>query len=161
MWLGAHGRPDCPGRVHETLPGMTITGLRFRPGAAGVGLGLPASELRDLRVPLADVWGSEGSWLAERLATADGRGGRLSLLQEVADERLRQGPQRDPLVRAAIGMLDRVLRFRRFLDQAQGRGESLARCAAQLGYADQAHLARSVRELSGLAPRDLLASWPS
>ena len=34
-----------------------IVGLRLRPGIAGPALGLPASELRDSRVPLEDVWG--------------------------------------------------------------------------------------------------------
>jgi AraC-like DNA-binding protein len=32
------------------------TGLRFRPGAAPAFLGLPASEIRDQRVPLAELW---------------------------------------------------------------------------------------------------------
>jgi hypothetical protein len=44
-----------------------VVGLRLRPGIAGYALGLPASELRDLRVPLEDVWGRGGRALAERL----------------------------------------------------------------------------------------------
>jgi AraC-like DNA-binding protein len=55
--------------------------------------------------------------------------------------------------------LDRVLRFQRFLAMARAapRGEtSLARLAADAGYADQAHLARECSSLGGLPPRLLL-----
>ena len=34
----------------------TFVGVRFRPGKAYALLGIPAFELTDLRVPLADVW---------------------------------------------------------------------------------------------------------
>jgi AraC-like DNA-binding protein len=58
-------------------------------------------------------------------------------------------------------MLDRVLRFQRFLALARTatpRGEAgLARLAADAGYADQAHLARECRALGGLTPTELLS----
>jgi AraC-like DNA-binding protein len=58
-------------------------------------------------------------------------------------------------------MLDRVLRFQRFLAMARRAapaGEAgLARLAADAGYADQAHLTRECRALSGLPPRQLLS----
>jgi AraC-like DNA-binding protein len=56
--------------------------------------------------------------------------------------------------------LARVLRFQRFLRAADdaGPGDSLARLAADAGYADQAHLAREAKRLSGLAPSALLAA---
>jgi AraC-like DNA-binding protein len=60
--------------------------------------------------------------------------------------------------------LHRVLRFRRFLALAPAlaaREETLAACAAELGYADQAHLARDCRELAGLPPGRLVAAWAS
>jgi AraC-like DNA-binding protein len=53
--------------------------------------------------------------------------------------------------------LDRIIRFRRFLRLADSRhGVSLAETAFELGYADQAHLTRECRRLSGLTPSDLL-----
>jgi AraC-like DNA-binding protein len=52
--------------------------------------------------------------------------------------------------------LDRILRFRRFLRRAASGAESLAATAAELGYADQAHLNRECRRLSGLTPAELL-----
>jgi AraC-like DNA-binding protein len=54
--------------------------------------------------------------------------------------------------------LDRIIRFRRFLHAAMMPG-GLAAAAAELGYADQAHLTRECRELSGLTPGELLAGW--
>lgn len=59
---------------------------------------------------------------------------------------------------AAVGYgpktLQRVLRLRRFL-AAAGGADGLAGAAIDAGYADQAHLARECRSLTGLTPRDL------
>jgi AraC-like DNA-binding protein len=60
--------------------------------------------------------------------------------------------------------LDRVLRFRRLVAQAGAvaAGESdLARVAADLGYADQAHMTRDCLRLSGLSPVQLAELWTS
>jgi AraC-like DNA-binding protein len=58
--------------------------------------------------------------------------------------------------------LQRVLRFQRFLDELARdpqRSQGLARIAASTGYADQAHLTRESRELSGLSPVELERLW--
>jgi AraC-like DNA-binding protein len=55
-------------------------------------------------------------------------------------------------------MLQRVLRFQRFLTHAARPHPGLARAAALAGYADQAHLSREARRLSGLPP-SRLRSW--
>lgn len=60
--------------------------------------------------------------------------------------------------------LDRVLRFRRLVSKAQAISEGevdLARLAADLGYADQAHMARDSVRLTGLPPARLAALWAS
>ena len=58
--------------------------------------------------------------------------------------------------------LQRVLRFRRLLtrlgDLACGR-VTVAAVAAELGYADQAHLARECGRLAGSSPRSLVRCW--
>jgi AraC-like DNA-binding protein len=57
-------------------------------------------------------------------------------------------------------MLDRVLRFQRFVSlaaTASGRRLVLTHAAADLGYADQAHLSRECLRLSGLTPTQLIA----
>jgi AraC-like DNA-binding protein len=61
---------------------------------------------------------------------------------------------------AAVGYgpktLQRVLRFRRFVSRIDADPPSdLAALAAQAGYADQAHLTRECRALSGLTPAAL------
>jgi AraC-like DNA-binding protein len=55
----------------------------------------------------------------------------------------------------------RIQRFQRFLALAdRQRGATLVRLAAEAGYADQAHLDRECRRLSGLTPSALLAERP-
>lgn len=153
-------------RAHLTTVGGATFGVRFRVGAAGAALGLPASDLLDLSVPLEDVWG-------EAPQVAD--------VHELARVVLRRGGAVDPLVRAAatgtprsaIGLgdrqlrrrfldavgygpktLERILRFQRFL---MLEGTDLARRALDAGYADQAHLTRECTRLAGLPPAALLA----
>lgn len=53
--------------------------------------------------------------------------------------------------------LDRILRFQRFLALARQANEPrLANLAFEAGYADQAHLTREVRDLSGFSPTMIL-----
>jgi AraC-like DNA-binding protein len=64
--------------------------------------------------------------------------------------------------RDAVGLppklVARILRFERLTALIDGGGPiAWARAAADLGYFDQAHLAREVRELSGLTPTSLFA----
>jgi AraC-like DNA-binding protein len=54
--------------------------------------------------------------------------------------------------------LQRVLRFQRLVSDLGEPGTNLARAAVTAGYADQAHLTRECRELSGLTPAEL-ARW--
>jgi len=49
-----------------------------------------------------------------------------------------------------------VLRFQRFMAQLGRPRVELAGAAAAAGYADQSHLSREARRLSGLSPRQLL-----
>jgi AraC-like DNA-binding protein len=54
--------------------------------------------------------------------------------------------------------LDRILRFQRFLKRARQADEpQLAALAFDAGYADQAHLTREVRSLSGFSPAMILS----
>jgi AraC-like DNA-binding protein len=54
--------------------------------------------------------------------------------------------------------LARIVRFQRFLTLATApKRQHMAQLAADCGYADQAHLTREVKELSGLPPSELLA----
>jgi hypothetical protein len=105
-----------------TTVGGDTFGVRFRIGAAGAALGLPASELLDQRVPLEDVWGDVPD-------VAD--------VNELARAVLERGGATDTLVRAAatgtprsaIGIGDRQLR-RRFLDAVGCGPKTLERILA-------------------------------
>jgi AraC-like DNA-binding protein len=182
------GPATLPDLVPAT-PGQDRCGVRFRVGLAGSALGLPAAELLDQVVPLAEIWGAEGRRLEDRVAAAE-----RPLEAMIAGVAARIAGARDDVVREAVGRvrrgetsverlarasaiserqlrrrfdrsvgygprtLRRVLRFQRFLAAARTAGPgSLARLAADAGYADQAHLARDCARLAGLAPGALLA----
>ncbi|MFD1149048.1 DUF6597 domain-containing transcriptional factor, partial [Saccharothrix hoggarensis] len=60
--------PDTVGHVTSMGPG-TLFGVRFGPGVGPAVFGVPAAELRDLRVPLAELWGPSPA-LADALHSA-------------------------------------------------------------------------------------------
>ncbi|MDH6453762.1 AraC-like DNA-binding protein [Streptomyces sp. SAI-149] len=182
----ARRRPDTRAHVTAGAPG-TWVGLRFYPGSAPAFLGVPAHELRDLRVELADLWPvPEVRRLRSRIAGAPDP---TTALEEVVAER---AAPVDPVLRALVTRLDagrpvaatadelglgarqlhrrslvafgygpktlaRILRLRRALALARS-GVPYAETAARSGFADQAHLARDVRELAGLPLGRLLAA---
>jgi AraC-like DNA-binding protein len=202
VWDAARGvrlaGPDTRPVVHPLSPGSLVVGLRLRPGVAGAALGLPASEVRDERVDLDDVWGRRGRELEARMAGDDDLRLKRRILEQAVAERLPDIAAPDPVVLEAVRSLgrptsrvgtlsddlyisqrqllrrfheavgygpktlDRVLRFRRFLARAAAivaQDEDLAGAAADLGYADQAHLTRECVRLSGLTPQRLIATW--
>jgi AraC-like DNA-binding protein len=96
-----------------------------------------------------------------RLGFDGSRVDRLAEALGISDRQLRRR------FHAAVGygpkMLDRVLRFRRFVSRASSAsaGEfDLARLAADLGYADQSHMTRDCLRLSGMTPARLAKRWP-
>lgn len=163
-------------------------GVRFFPGTASAFLGVPAYELRDRRVDLAEVWPAvEVRRLTERVdAAAD----PATALEGIALHRAAQADRPDPLLRKVVvslaagrpvaatadelgvgarqlhrrsltafgygpKTLARVLRLQRALAFAWA-GVPFAETAARAGFADQAHLARDVRELAGVPLGELL-----
>lgn len=180
--------PDTRPFETHLRPGEEFAAVRFRPGAGPAVLGLPASALRDARVPLAEVWERDAGRIAELVAVAPDRSRVLEAL--VSERVLRAGPPD----RAAAGVLrtlaaggsvrsltadlgyserhlrrlclaafgygpktlQRVLRFQR-ARRLIGAGRPLGEVAATCGFADQAHLTREVRALSGRPPSLLAA----
>lgn len=104
VWIGDSGLTiagaDTGPRVVEPT-GSAAFGIRLRPGAAGVVLGLPAAEVRDLQVPVDLVWGEDGARIGAAMAEAS-PDRRLALLTEAV---LRRGGAPDPVVAAAAARL--------------------------------------------------------
>ena len=114
-----------------------------------------ASQLLDAVSPDAAVLAA-----TRRLGFPGSRVGELSDALGISERQLRRR------FHDAVGYgpktLDRVLRFRRFVARAPevANGDAdLARIAADLGYADQAHLSRDCLEFSGLTPTALAKHW--
>jgi len=128
--------PDRGPFMSPVPAGGAIVGLRLLPGAAGGVLGIPASELRDLRLPLVDVWGRSAAVLAERLALARSPHERRSVLEDALTARRGRMPSADPLVRAAVDRLGLPGSRVRALSRALGASERnlLRRFHAQVGY---------------------------
>jgi AraC-like DNA-binding protein len=180
--------PDTRAYVAESTTGRWA-GVRFCPGTGPTFLGVPAHELRDLRVGLADLWpASEVRRLTARVAAA---ADPVTALEQVALDRAAAVEPPDPLLREVVTALDagrsiaatadrlglsarqlhrrsltafgygpktlaRVLRLQRALALARS-GLPFAETATRSGFADQAHLARDVRELAGAPLGELLA----
>jgi AraC-like DNA-binding protein len=186
VWTGAELTVAGPAtRVAHprTAPDVTKLGVRFRIGAAGAALGVPADELLDQVVPLSEIWSG-------RLEPP----GDLDGLVRIVAARLPHVDDLDPLTRAAVvatarsepgagelgrmlGLserqllrrfkrevgygprtLARVVRFQRFLTLAESQPADLGRLAADAGYADQPHLTREARRLTGRTPLELIAA---
>lgn len=178
--------PDTTAKVVPGRAGDGYVGLRFASGTGPGVLGVPAAELRDLRVPLEAVWPQRRAReLTERIGEATDRAAALETVATAGPSRpdpvaqgvllgLRCGLSVARLARElavserqlrrrcldAFGygpkMLDRVLRLGRALEPARA-GVPFAQVALQAGYADQAHLAREVRALTGVPLGRLLA----
>jgi AraC-like DNA-binding protein len=180
--------PDTHAYVPEDAAGHWA-GVRLYPGTGPTFLGVPAHELRDLRVGLADLWpASEVRRLTARVAAA---ADPVTALEQVALDRAAAVEPPDPLLREVVTALDagrsiaatadrlglsarqlhrrsltafgygpktlaRVLRLQRALALARS-GLPFAETATRSGFADQAHLARDVRELAGAPLGELLA----
>ncbi|MFH8571576.1 helix-turn-helix domain-containing protein [Streptomyces sp. NPDC017993] len=81
--------PDTgPHLLDDVAPGARYVGLRFAPGQGPAIFGVPAHELRDQRLPLADLWPADRvRELAERVGAAAAPG---RVLEEAAAARLRE-----------------------------------------------------------------------
>jgi AraC-like DNA-binding protein len=105
VWLDGEllvvGADTGPVVFTPAADGDPISGVRFRPGAAGSILGMPASEVRDARVPATVVWPELAAGLSDALAPVE-PAQRLDLLARTVLQR--QG-ERDRLVAAAARRL--------------------------------------------------------
>ncbi|MEU6082492.1 helix-turn-helix transcriptional regulator [Streptomyces sp. NPDC047108] len=106
IWLDGElivAGPDTHGYVPAAVPGAHYAGLRFPPGRGPDFLGVPADELRDLRVPLGAIWpGAQVRRLAESVADA---ADRTAALERIAVDRLAETPRPDPRLAVVVAGL--------------------------------------------------------
>jgi AraC-like DNA-binding protein len=166
--------PDTSASVSPRGDGEPFVGLRFHPGVLPRLLGVPASELRNERVPLSELRSVHCLSLvdlAAALASEEPRTetapwslrllgqvtGSLAAGSAVSDVAREAGWSRRTLQRqcgAVYGYgpatLRRILRFRRAVRLLED-GLPYTEVAARAGYADQPHLHREVRDLAGVS----------
>jgi AraC-like DNA-binding protein len=108
VWRGSElivAGPDREALMSPLQPGETVVGLRLPPGVAGATLGIPAKEVRDMRVSLRELWRHRGAELEERLGLAATPSQRRRLLEGALLARLPQAEEPDSLVVAAARVL--------------------------------------------------------
>ncbi|ADB52955.1 AraC family transcriptional regulator [Conexibacter woesei] len=138
-----------------SLPaGSATVGVRFRPGTGAAALGVPLDALRDVTIPLAEVWGAErADRLADALAAEAGAAAGATLAQLDRLERAvlaarADAPPVDRLVLAAAQRFAGAPASVRVRDVGDALGVSerqlLRRFRAAVGYGPKT-LARVLR----------------
>ena len=164
MWIDGHvvvAGPDTTAHPVHRAPGSTAHGLRLHPGAAPALLGIPATALRDQRVPLAEI----APVAARRTADAvdDGRDPLAALADLACGLRADHGAP-DPAMRVAAR---RIAAGHSVADTAEAMGWTVRtlhrRAGAAFGYGP-ATLRRVLRFrvavallAAGRAPADVAA----
>ncbi|MGC4896815.1 helix-turn-helix domain-containing protein [Micromonospora sp. DT31] len=148
LWSSRRGLlvagPDRTAQVSLSVPGERWIGLRLPPGVGPAVFGVPAEELCDSRVPLADLWAGAAAEVVERVGAAVDTTGwptaGAAVLTDVARDRLRAAGGPDPLgVRVATRL---------------AAGAAVAATAAEVGLGARA-LHRRSRALFGYGPKTL------
>jgi AraC-like DNA-binding protein len=182
--------PDSSARWHVSAAGSRYVALRFSRGVGAQLLDVAADEVVDCTPDAVDVLGGRAAralsadleedptrtmvrWLKDRRESRGVAALGFQIYQLAAsglpitdvagqvgysERQLRRrcetlfgyGPRR----------LGRILRLNQALDTAR-TGRPWAAVAAECRYADQAHLSREIKELTGLAPTALLAALPA
>lgn len=91
--------PDTRAWMTTLPPGEVLHGLRFQPGRAPRLLGVPADDLRDQRVDLADLWGRQA---VRDLTLANRAREHPDALLELARRRSDRGTAEDRVVETLI-----------------------------------------------------------
>jgi AraC-like DNA-binding protein len=154
IWLNGSLLVAGPDTVAQLVPGQVgddCSGLRFAPGTAAAVLGVPAWELRDLRVPLEQLWsGRDGRSvrvLTERVRAAAEVGAAAGALEALVGEWVTAGERWDERVRGDDPVRRAVLSGVR-------NGVAVPGIASELGLSER-QLRRRCLELFGYGPKVL------
>jgi AraC-like DNA-binding protein len=123
------------------IEGTRVVGARLRPGAARSLLRVPSAELVDEHIPLDAVDGGLASRLDARLGDARDTRSALAAFAYELSRSLADTPPPDPVVRTAVGLLDRA-------------GAGVADTAARVHLSERALLRRFTDDV-GYSPKTL------
>jgi AraC-like DNA-binding protein len=76
-------------------------GIHFKPGGGSFVLGLPANELKDMRISLESIWGGRAIDLREQLLQVESVEKKFQILEQILCERIRKST-RHPAVAYAL-----------------------------------------------------------
>jgi AraC-like DNA-binding protein len=149
--------------IADLQPDEEAVGVRLRPGAFTALYGVPADELTDLRLPLADVIRPRSLLDAARDAERPDPLAAVAMLEPNLRTLAREsGYSERHLRRRLVALtghsprrLARIGRMQALL--AAGRGESWARTAVEFGYYDESHMINDIRALADATPQMMLA----
>jgi AraC-like DNA-binding protein len=123
--------PDTgPARL-PARPGAVFVGVRFRPAAGGQVLGLPLSELRDQRIPLADLFAGAARRLPADLGPARAAAGLLDVTGRLIAD-ISPDPAMDEAVSLLRGPSARMVDVAARLEISER--QLRRRCHAAAGY---------------------------
>ncbi|MDM0048040.1 AraC family transcriptional regulator [Variovorax sp. J22R115] len=116
-------------------------GVQFRPGVARALFGMPADELAERHTPLDALWGAQASEALERVHEAGTPAARLTVLEDLLNERLEPQPRAmHPAVAQALLRL--------------GGGAMVSDLVDASGYSHRRFIAL-FRDAAGLPPKRL------
>jgi AraC-like DNA-binding protein len=138
VWLSGPETRSWPSVAWPMWRGTSAVGVRFRPGAAAPILGVPASDLRDQRVPLDVFWSERRAReFAEQLSCSVDDEERAAALEHAARTMVCEGPDPDPIaLEVSASMRSPSTTSARHLARTVGLSERQLhrRCSSAFGY---------------------------
>ncbi|MET2830815.1 helix-turn-helix domain-containing protein [Mesorhizobium shangrilense] len=137
--------PDVTAANPDLVPGATVLGMRFRPGAAAHWLGLPMTEIVGSQIDMLDIWGERAGDITGILQDTRGMFEQAGLLQELLS---RMAPSVEAPCR------DGGVMFELLQNDTGAEGEVVSRLTRRLDVSERT-LRRRSHHLFGYGPKTL------
>ena len=138
VWVSGPETRSWPSVAWPRWPGTAAVGVRFRSGIAPSLLGVPASELRDQRVPLGALWPQRRAReFAEQVSYSADDEVRAAAFENAARAMVAQGCDPDPVALEVLATLPSArMTSARDLARTVGLSERQLhrRCSSAFGY---------------------------
>lgn len=150
--------------VIDTASQASTVGVHFKPGGAYPFLGLPASELRDVDVPLDALWGGRAIELRDRLLEVETPKARFGVLEQALLAQMARPLAHHPAVAFALKEFQGVPHARRVSDVSDRTGLSQRRFiqvfSEEVGLTPKRFCrVRRFQEVLGLVKREQRIDW--